>query len=122
MSNGNLNSKKTKTKMEVKSRPLNLTSSATASKKVVAVVAVARPQLSVFPLALQPLGAVSARRFGSPRRSAGAGKKTELTEEQLEEIKEAFNLFDTDHSGERKGDVWRREREETEERGEERDH
>lgn len=29
------------------------------------------------------------------KKSAGVG----LTDEQLEEIKEAFNLFDTDHSG-----------------------
>eukprot|EP00304_Pavlova_gyrans_P008968 CAMPEP_0206058608 /NCGR_PEP_ID=MMETSP1466-20131121/47051_1 /ASSEMBLY_ACC=CAM_ASM_001126 /TAXON_ID=44452 /ORGANISM="Pavlova gyrans, Strain CCMP608" /LENGTH=100 /DNA_ID=CAMNT_0053433903 /DNA_START=53 /DNA_END=352 /DNA_ORIENTATION=+ len=29
----------------------------------------------------------------------GRGKKPGLTDEQIEEIREAFNLFDTDHSG-----------------------
>jgi len=33
------------------------------------------------------------------RRLGGGGKKKELTEEQKNEIKEAFDLFDTDGSG-----------------------
>jgi centrin-1 len=36
------------------------------------------------------------------RRTPAASRKTKkpgLTEEQVEEIREAFNLFDTDHSG-----------------------
>merc|ERR1719450_1931441 len=33
------------------------------------------------------------------RRLGGGGKKKELTEEQKQEIKEAFDLFDTDGSG-----------------------
>ena len=36
------------------------------------------------------------RRVGA----AGKGKQKELTEEQKQEIKEAFDLFDTDGSGE----------------------
>eukprot|EP01006_Ploeotia_vitrea_P009654 TRINITY_DN23455_c0_g1_i1.p2 TRINITY_DN23455_c0_g1~~TRINITY_DN23455_c0_g1_i1.p2 ORF type:complete len:208 (-),score=94.54 TRINITY_DN23455_c0_g1_i1:64-633(-) len=36
-------------------------------------------------------------RFGMGR--GGGGGKSELTAEQTEEIREAFNLFDTDHSG-----------------------
>jgi centrin-1 len=51
--------------------------------------------------ARQLAGVVGSRqRVGSPRR-AGSEKKRpdQLTEEQLEEIKEAFNLFDTDRSG-----------------------
>ena len=34
-----------------------------------------------------------------PRGRGGAKKKPGLSEEQIEEIREAFNLFDTDHSG-----------------------
>ena len=36
------------------------------------------------------------------RRTPAAGRKAKkpgLSEEQIEEIREAFNLFDTDHSG-----------------------
>jgi Ca2+-binding EF-hand superfamily protein len=33
------------------------------------------------------------------RVSAAGGKRSELTEEQKQEIKEAFDLFDTDKSG-----------------------
>jgi len=53
---------------------------------------------------IQAAGA-SRNRYGSPRRAAasagpaGAKRKEALTEEQLEEIKEAFNLFDTDRNG-----------------------
>ena len=32
-------------------------------------------------------------------RAGGKSKKPGLSEEQIEEIREAFNLFDTDHSG-----------------------
>jgi hypothetical protein len=32
-------------------------------------------------------------------RPGGKSKKPDLSEEQIEEIREAFNLFDTDHSG-----------------------
>ena len=40
-------------------------------------------------------------KFGSPGRGKAAPKrgKAALNEEQLEELREAFNLFDTDHSG-----------------------
>ncbi|CEL92930.1 unnamed protein product [Vitrella brassicaformis CCMP3155] len=36
---------------------------------------------------------------GSPPRSRPSRKKPGLSEEQLEEVREAFNLFDTDHTG-----------------------
>eukprot|EP00967_Tisochrysis_lutea_P075947 scaffold102533_cov30-Tisochrysis_lutea.AAC.1 len=39
---------------------------------------------------------------GTMRRTPAASRKSKkpgLTEEQVEEIREAFNLFDTDHSG-----------------------
>ena len=39
-------------------------------------------------------------RKGAPAKGrAGSKKKPGLSEEQIEEIREAFNLFDTDHSG-----------------------
>jgi hypothetical protein len=38
--------------------------------------------------------------YQAAKRAAGAkGKKFELTEEQKQEIREAFDLFDTDGSG-----------------------
>ena len=36
---------------------------------------------------------------GSARRDKGTGRSTGLTEEQKQEIREAFDLFDTDGSG-----------------------
>eukprot|EP00386_Alphamonas_edax_P015879 GDKI01048515.1.p1 GENE.GDKI01048515.1~~GDKI01048515.1.p1 ORF type:complete len:181 (+),score=56.69 GDKI01048515.1:67-609(+) len=39
------------------------------------------------------------RRINSPPRTRAPKRKTGLSEEQLEELREAFNLFDTDHSG-----------------------
>ena len=47
----------------------------------------------------RPPATRSAFAFGSPRRGSARRDEEELTKEQLEEIKEAFNLFDTDHSG-----------------------
>ena len=38
-------------------------------------------------------------RRGATPASKGKAKKPGLSEEQIEEIREAFNLFDTDHSG-----------------------
>ena len=35
----------------------------------------------------------------SPRSGKGKKKANEITAEQLQEIREAFNLFDTDNSG-----------------------
>lgn len=34
-----------------------------------------------------------------PKKKSGDGKRAELSEEQKQEIKEAFDLFDTDKSG-----------------------
>jgi len=52
-------------------------------------------------MSLQSLQAASGRRAG--RAAGGGGKgggaKFELTEEQKQEIREAFDLFDTDGSG-----------------------
>jgi centrin-1 len=38
-------------------------------------------------------------RSAAPAARGGKAKKPGLSEEQIEEIREAFNLFDTDHSG-----------------------
>ncbi|CEL95449.1 unnamed protein product [Vitrella brassicaformis CCMP3155] len=38
-------------------------------------------------------------RKNAPQRPTGRGKRMELTDEQKQEIKEAFDLFDTDGSG-----------------------
>ena len=40
-----------------------------------------------------------APRAAPPARGKGKGGKPELTEEQKQEIREAFDLFDTDGSG-----------------------
>ena len=42
---------------------------------------------------------MSARRPAASRPKGGKGGKAELTEEQKQEIREAFDLFDTDGSG-----------------------
>jgi hypothetical protein len=39
------------------------------------------------------------RRYPAANKSSAAARRPGVTEEQLDEIKEAFNLFDTDHSG-----------------------
>merc|ERR1711918_177117 len=44
-----------------------------------------------------PTTTVSMRR--TPAGGSRKAKKPGLSEEQIEEIREAFNLFDTDHSG-----------------------
>ncbi len=44
-------------------------------------------------------GAVANRRVAGGRGAAAKNKKFELTEEQKQEIREAFDLFDTDGSG-----------------------
>ena len=41
----------------------------------------------------------SLQAVGSARRDKGKGRSTGLTEEQKQEIREAFDLFDTDGSG-----------------------
>jgi len=57
---------------------------------------------SVSALALASLSSSGSSSLGRHNKNKGAGgaaKKSELSQEQTEEIKEAFNLFDTDHSG-----------------------
>lgn len=52
------------------------------------------------------LSAQKAMRRATPAARGGIrGKKPGLTDEQIEEIREAFNLFDTDHSGARAPDA-----------------
>ena len=51
---------------------------------------------SIVPFRAEPL---SIMRRGATPASKGKAKKPGLSEEQIEEIREAFNLFDTDHSG-----------------------